>query len=294
MMTFRKMCFAALALFATPLVISAQSPVSGFMQGKGNASVVLSYATEKYDEVFLVPEKIQDVPVFNEVQINSFSLYAAYGLTDKLDLVLNAPYIQSKGSATEATLADLNFENERKGLQDISLHLKYSFANIDFGASKLRLMGTIGVQTPLGQYEVEEGLQSIIAIGNHSTRVNALASAHYQTESGVFATAQGGYSMRSGDVPDAVISEFKVGYAASKFYVDAYVAGQLSTSGVDILQDGFTGVFPTTRVSYSRIGASVYVPVSGGFGVAGGASAYVDGRNVGKSTAYYGAVVYSF
>jgi hypothetical protein len=33
----------------------------------------------------------------------------------------------------------------------------------------------------------------------------------------------------------------KLGYAASKFYGDAYVANQTSTSGVDILGEGFQG-----------------------------------------------------
>jgi hypothetical protein len=36
-------------------------------------------------------------------------------------------------------------------------------------------------------------------------------------------------------------SELKLGYAASKFYGDAYVANQTSTSGVDILAEGFQG-----------------------------------------------------
>lgn len=291
-MTVKKML--CLALFAAPFMLAAQSPVSGFMQGKGRGSVVVSYSTEKYDEVFLVPETIESVPIFNEVQTTSFSLYGTYGLTDKLDIVLNAPYIRSKGAATDATLSDLGYENERKGLQDIGLHLKYSAVNLDFGGSSLRLLGTLGVQTPIGDYKVDEGLQSIVAIGNRATKVNALAAAHFQTESGLFATAQGGYSFRGDDVPNAVLSEFKVGYAGSSFYVDGYVAGQLSTDGVDILQDGFVGIFPATRVSYTRVGASVFVPVAGGFGVAGGASAYVAGRNIGKATSFYGALVYSF
>jgi hypothetical protein len=37
------------------------------------------------------------------------------------------------------------------------------------------------------------------------------------------------------DVPNSYTSELKLGYAASKFYGDAYVANQTSTSGVDIL-----------------------------------------------------------
>ena len=39
----------AVALFTASL--SAQSPVDGFMQGKGKGNVVVSYAMEKYDKV---------------------------------------------------------------------------------------------------------------------------------------------------------------------------------------------------------------------------------------------------
>lgn len=293
-MTIRKMLYLV-ALFAAPMVVAAQSPVNGFMQGKGNGSVVLSYATETYDKVFLVPEEIDGVPVFNEVQKSSVSLYASYGITDKLDVALNAPYITSKGSATDATLTDLNFTNEIKGIQDLSLHLKYSAVTIDFGGSNLSLLATAGVQTPIGDYKVDEGLQSIIAIGNRSTSINAIAAAHFKMDSGVFATAQGGYSFRSNDVPNAFISEFKAGYAGSSFYVDAYVAGQLSSKDApDILQEGFVGVFPVTRVNYTRVGLNVFVPIVSSFGVAGGGSTYVAGRNLGKSTAFYGGLVFSF
>jgi hypothetical protein len=36
------------------------------------------------------------------------------------------------------------------------------------------LIGALGLKTPLGDYKVDEGLQSIIAIGNRSTTVSAL------------------------------------------------------------------------------------------------------------------------
>jgi hypothetical protein len=73
-------------------------------------------------------------------------------------------------------------------------------------------------------------------------------------------------------------SELKLGYAASKFYGDAYVANQTSTSGVDILAEGFQG-FPSYKVNYTKIGLNLYTPLYKDFGLAGGASTYsVAGR----------------
>jgi hypothetical protein len=59
----------------------------------------------------------------------------------------------------------------------------------------------------------------------------------------------------------------KLGYAASKFYGDAYVANQTSTSGVDILGEGFQ-VFPATKVNYTKIGLNLYTPLYKDFGLA--------------------------
>jgi hypothetical protein len=275
-------------------IIYAQSPVSGFMTGKKHGALVKSYSSESYESVFLVPNEIKGVPVFNDVKIVSKNFYATYGISEKLDVSFNLPYIIAKGNASQQVLTNLNFKNERRGFQDFSLHLKYNPYSKEIGKGKLNMMLALGLQTPAGKYKVDEGLQSILALGNRSTNINAFAIANYKMNNGFFSTAQVGYSKRSNGVSDAILGEVKVGFAASKFYVDAYLAGQNTLSGTDILQDGFNGVFPSTRVSYSRIGGSIYVPVYKGFGISGGANTYLKGRNVGKSTGFYGALVYSF
>jgi hypothetical protein len=44
----------------------SQSPISGFMQGKGKGSVSLSFSSEKYDKVYFIPEKVDGVPVLTK------------------------------------------------------------------------------------------------------------------------------------------------------------------------------------------------------------------------------------
>src|SRR5687768_17162803 len=87
-----------LALFTTAGA-NAQSLVSGFMAGKGHGSVVISGTTEQYKNVFLVPEKVKGVPIFEEVRVSSLNLYGTYGLTDKIDAILSIPFIRSEGKA---------------------------------------------------------------------------------------------------------------------------------------------------------------------------------------------------
>lgn len=96
---------------------------------------------------------------------------------------------------------------------------------------------------------------------------------------------QAGYSVRDNSAPNAFVAETKVGYAGPKLYVDALASYQRSEKdGTDILQPGFTGFFPATRVNYIRLGASAFRPLAKGFGLTVGVTTYVSGRNVGKST----------
>lgn len=283
-----------LVLAALPFLAAAQSPLSGFMNGKGNGAVALSYSYEKYKDVFLVPNDAPGVPVFNEVSVNSTSLYASYGITDRFDAVLSVPYIQTKGEATDAVLNELGFENSRSGVQDLSVFIKYNPYNVAVGNAMLHFMLGAGVKTPIGDYNVDEGLQSILAIGNRATSFNGLAIAQVKFEDGLFLTTQAGYSFRDGEVPNALIGEIKAGYAGKNIYVDTYFASQISDGGVNILGEGFQGFFPATDVRYNRIGVNVYVPIVSGFGVSAGVSQYLSGRNVGKATGFSGSVVYSF
>ncbi|RXG20002.1 hypothetical protein DSM02_2847 [Leeuwenhoekiella polynyae] len=283
------------ALFMLPVLMLAQSPVSGFMKTKGDGSITASFSSEKYDEVFLVPQKVDGVPVFNEVKTTSYSLYAEYGISDNFNLVFNLPYIKSEGQAIPETLENTGYENERKGLQDVSIYGKYRFASKATPNGMIDFIAAAGIETPLGDYRVDEALQSIIAIGNRSTDITGLAIASYKHNNGIFITGQIGYSLRSNSVPNALLSEVKLGYAASKFYLEGYVANQLSDdSGVDILGEGFNGFFPATRVNYTRLGFNAYVPVCKSVGLSGGYSNYIEGRNLGDADGFNWGVTYSF
>ena len=176
----------------------------------------------------------------------------------------------------------------------MSAYLKYKPFSTKMGRGTFNLVGAIGIKTPLGDYTVNEGLQTIVAIGNRATSLNTLALGVFKDNSGFFASGQAGFCLRNKKVPNAFISELKLGLIKKRFYVDAFIANQTSLSGTDILAEGFEGFFPSTRVNYSRIGLNLFVPIFSSFGLCAGSSTYIDGRNLGKSTSFYGAVSYSF
>jgi hypothetical protein len=74
-------------------------------------------------------------------------LYATYGLSDKLDVVMSLPYIAAEGNASQEQLNNLNYSNTRSGVQDVSLFLKYNPYFHNFGKSSLRLIGALGLKT---------------------------------------------------------------------------------------------------------------------------------------------------
>ncbi len=191
-------------------------------------------------------------------------------------------------------LTNLGYTNLKEGLQDVSLYIKYNPYNFKMGKGSLALIGALGIDAPLSNYNVNEGLQSIIAIGNRATKINGVILAQYKSNCGIFVNGQVGYSIRNKDVPNAFTSEVKVGYAAKHFYIDAYSSTIVSTSGTDILKENFQGFFLGTKVVSTKIGGSVYVPLVHGLGVAGGVSSYVQGRNLGIASGYYAAVITHF
>ena len=281
----------------------AQSLVSGFMTGKGHGSVVVSGTAERYDEAYLSPGRVQGIPAFAEVRVNSLNLYATYGLSNKIDAIVSLPYIQAKGRADAGVIADFNrqpltagqgYANTRQGLQDLTALLKFKAYSVELGSSTLDLLGVTSFSTPLGDYETNTGYGYIIAIGNRATKYTAAGVAHLKTSSGVFATGQVGYSLRTGAVPHALVGEAKLGYAGPKTYIEGYASFQESNGGTDIAGQNFTGFFPSTRVNYLRLGLSAYRPIAKGVGVVLGASTYVAGRNIGKATGYTAGLSHNF
>jgi hypothetical protein len=286
----------AVGLMLPPVAsVSAQSLVSGFMSGKHHGSVAVSTTAENYKQVYLVPEKVQMVPIYRQVYVTSVNLYASYGLTDKIDAVVSLPYIKSEGRADEQVVQDLGFRNSRQDFQDITGVLKFKSYSGTVGNYIVDLLGVVAVSTPFSDYKSNTGLDYIIAIGNRATKVTTLGVMHVKTASGIFMTGQTGYSLRSGVVPNAFLAETKVGFAGPKIYAEALASFQKSDeSGTDILQPGFDGNFTATRVDFIRVGVNLFRPLTKGLGASVGINSYVAGRNVGQSTGISGGLSYNF
>lgn len=270
--------YAALLATLTPMHASAQGLVDGFLRGKGNTTVALSYTSESGNDFFIGSTKVTSRP-FGRLETESASLFVAHGLTNELDLVFSAPWIRASADGEGAPPDD-------EGFQDLSLYLKWRPWQKELENGTLYWVGSLGAQIPLSDYVVE----SPVSIGQDSTTLDGKMLLHFESNQRFFADVGGGYLEKEDDVPDAVYGFFKLGYTTNRMYFDAWYEIQDSTSGNDV----GAGPFRLTEVDYTRAGGTAFFDLNGTTGVAFSASKILDGRNIKDFTSFSTSLVFNF
>ena len=266
------------AAVLVPGQLSAQGLINGFLQGKENTTLALSYTSESGNDFFVGSTRVTSRP-FGKLETESASLYLAHGLSNQLDLVVSVPWIKASSDGLGAPPSD-------EGFQDLSVYLKWQPWETDLGAGKLSWVGAIGAQIPLSDYVVE----SPISIGQDSTNVDAKLLLHYVSGNRFFADLTGGYTEKESGVPNAIYGSLKVGYFSDRWYFDAWIESQDSPTGNDI----GAGPFRSTEVDFERIGGTAYFRVSPKAGLAFGASEILDGKNVKDQRTFSTSLVFNF
>ncbi len=292
--------FILFGLLLNVLPTSAQGLIDGFYSNKGNFSITASYTGTSYDEFYVGKEKVGPVPAHNKITQDILSLYTKYGLTDNFTLILNAPYISAKGNGGPDPV---NGSTKESGFQDLGIAAKYRPFSATISGGRIDGITSLGFGIPMG-YEPN----GVLSIGNGAFATDLHAGVHLKLNAGFFATVVAGYSLRGKaadnlnvtnnedfDVPNAFLGMAKLGFASSKFYTEVWLDHQGTSSvGVDIMGPGFAGNFPETKVDYTRLGISAYVPIAQGFGISAGYGTVLSGRNIGDTNYFNGGVTFSF
>ncbi len=294
----KKVTILASLLFVSALFsgsLRAQGPVDGFFNKKGKANISLSYTYGNYDEFYVGGTKVTEVPELKEVNQSIYSVYAKYGLTDKLTLIANLPYIKAEGNGAPDPV---NNTTEQSDFQDVSVFVKWAPYITELNNGSMTYIVALGGSIPLG-YEPN----GILSLGTGAPGLDGKLGLQYKNNSGFFGTLIAGYGLRGKadnnlgtgdgekfDAPNLANAMLKLGYTGSHFYADAWFDSQTSLSGVDIMGPGFAGNFPETIVNYSRVGANVYVPFTSFIGASVGIGSVLDGRNIGLTTYYSGGI----
>lgn len=262
---------AVLAILAPP---AAAADLNGFMPAAGEGSAALSFTAESYDEFWRGDVKVSN-PGVGEVETRSLTLWGRYGVTDRLAIVANLPWVDAEGDGTGG------FEDS--GISDLTAFVKVRL--VDFGGGH-SLTGAAGLRTDVGDYEAN----APVSLGDGTT--DGLFRLVYQFERGPFYVSQQvGYDLRGGDAPDGFPFHTEVGYTFGATTLNAFYTRYLADGGTDIGDPGFT--FPSNEEEYERLGGKAYVRLGPAFGLAGSVFTTLDGRNTGDATGVsVGAVIH--
>lgn len=262
-----------LLLTAAGLVAGAAAAgaidINGFQPQAGVGEVALSYSFESYDEFWVGEQKVSD-PGVGETEIRSLSLWGQYGLTDRLALVVNLPYIDADSDGLGGF--------GESGLQDLTVLAKYRFASLG-STARHSFTGAVGGRTPASSYE--DNLP--VDIGDGTT--DLLLRLVYQLEAGSFYFSQQvGFDSRGGKAPDGFPLYTELGTTLGRVTLAASYLRYVADGGTDIGDPGFT--FPSNQDETSRIGGKLYARLTDALGVSASAFTTLDGRNSGDTSGY--------
>lgn len=245
--------------------IRAQGPISGFMPGPKITDVALSYSTESYSNYLFGEE---ETTLANTVQ--SLNLFIERGISDSFSIVLSLPYLW--------------IDEENKGFQDANLFIKYRNEYKRFEKGDLSFITAVGLSFPSSAYAND----TETPIGERATVFQGRFLGQYKFDMGLFLHIQSGINFRL--IPNAQSSLpvlFRVGFGGKKFYVDGWIE-YLTTfnAGVD------DQIFGGAGSKWTKIGGTLFYPITAKWGAFVGGSRTLSGKNVGLATRWNTGMVY--
>ncbi len=285
-------------LFLLHPAAKAQTDLDAIMMAKQNFCVGAMYSYNSWKNYWEGTFKRNNQNL-GTVSTKMYNLMGTYGITDKLNVIVNVPYVQTH--ATAGTLHGM------KGFQDLSVWLKWMPIEKEIGKGTFSIYTIGGFSTPLSNY-IADFLP--LSIGMHSTTVSGRLMLDYQLGN-FFATASGTYTYRNDitidrtsyyttqeilsnkvDMPNMLSYNVRAGYRSERLIAEAIFNQMYTLGGFDIRKNDMP--FPSNKMNASMVGVNFkynfkMVP---GLSIVAGANTTVAGRNVGQSTAYEGSVFY--
>jgi hypothetical protein len=281
--------------------VQAQTPTDGLMMSAGNLCTVGMYSHDSWKYYWEGTLRRENLNI-GQVTTQSVTAMAALGVNDKLNIMVALPYVWTAASA--GTL------NGQRGLQDLSLNVKWRAIEQELGPGKLSAFTVAGLSTPASNY-TPDFLPLSLGMGASTASLRGIL--HYRSNGGAFITAQAGYTRRNNitldrssyytdrlvfsnevAMPDVVDGSVRAGYLGPVWTAEAILSRFTTMGGFDIRRNDMP--FPSNLMQATRIGANfVYRPkFSKALSFQAGISGTTHGRNMGQSITSYGGVLYIF
>jgi len=265
------------ALLALGALASAQGD-TGFTRGQGRTDVAVSYTLDWYDEFWVGSDKVEN-PDVGEVERATYNLWAAHGLSEDLDLVGSASYVEAESDGAAG------FDDE-SDLQDLVLGAKWRAWQT--ASQNLGLFLAPAVKLPMTDYEEN----AVTAIGDGQVDLRFRGIAHYQWR-GLWASLESGYDRRNGAPDDEIPINLTLGGTVGPVTIMPYYSQVISQGGIDIDEVPLEGRFPATEEEYERYGIAAYARIGDKLGVTAGYRTTSDGKNTGDVDAYTIGLVFN-
>ena len=276
----------------------AQTDIDGLMMEKNALCIgpMAGYSSWKnYWEGTLKRENLN----LGKVSTSMYSLMGNYGITSKLNIMAAVPYIKTKASAGQ--LKGL------KGMQDLSLWIKWKAFTKKMGQGRLSLFAIGGYSLPVSGYTADFLPMSI---GLESNNLSLRGMADYQRGSW-FGTVSGTYIRRSNikldrtayyttemhysnevKMPDAASFNVRGGYRNKGLVAEVFLDDWIILGGFDITRNNMP--FASNKMNATKIGFNFKydMPFHPQLSLTGNAFTTLAGRNVGQSSGFNAGIFY--
>ncbi|MFM2368571.1 MAG: hypothetical protein RL619_871 [Bacteroidota bacterium] len=286
-------------LLLASIFMNAQTDIDGIMMSKNNFCVGTLYQYSSWNEYWEGSFKRENLNL-GTVSTKSIGLMGNYGISDKLNAIFSVPYVETNASA--GTMKG------QKGIQDLSLTLKYMPLEKTVGKDTYSVYALGSFTTPLSDYPAD---YLPLSLGLHSKTVSLRLMGDYQ-RGNFFTTISGAYVRRANitidrnayftdemhytnkvDMPDAISVNFRAGYRSNRLIAEFVIDNWVTQSGgFDITKNNMP--FPSNTMNALKYGVNSKYTFKKmpELSLVGGYNYVVEGRNVGKSNTFYGGAFY--
>ena len=284
----------------------AQTPSDALMMKKREACIALIYDHGSFDQYWEGTYLRSNETIATVSRISVMPMLAV-GILDQLNFYVGVPYVKTRSS--EPNGGQLQ---GAKGFQDLMLALKYRFVNQELGNGKLVVLAASGYATPVSNYLSDYRPYSL---GNGTSELSLRGIVQYRWNMGLFVRGMGGHLFRGQteaerdfyynngayytswmDVPSAWEYTGVVGLwlLENKLKIEVSYYGLQSTSGDDIRK--YNAAQPTNKVVFDQaaVAAQYFVNQGKGLGVLAYYNQMLNGKNIGKVTAFGAGATYQF
>ncbi len=278
----------------------SQSPNDAFMMKKKELCIALPYQYSSWDH-YWEGSLYRDNPNLGTVSQQVVMPMFAYGIVDRLNIIAALPYIKTKASA--GTLRG------EQGFQDLSIWLKGKVLSTNIGSkNSLDLMASVGYIQPVGGYYAD---YLPLSLGLGSQTFASRLMLNWWSSFGLFASANIGYDARANvkidrtnyytdrayvtneiRMPNMLNYGVTVGYFKNTTRIEAFYAVMDTEGAIDIRRNDMPML--SSNMDNSQVGFYIQqrMPFHQNLGITLNGAFTLSGRNVGKTNAFGGGLVY--